>query len=374
MVKSGIVFAQDIIEIENDEILPYLYELIEKSAEDKKRLEAFKERQLFWDDSNIIKYFVQVFGYTIVHDDVIYFQSEIQDENIDKIDYIKNGYELKKLPKLIYKNENFIEYKNPVQQQIEREGFKHSISAENDLSFWYPKTTNIGFRTPNTIITDFSKEEVELIKSGKWKSLNEKEILQRIKDVAEKTKTNLNKKMFIRLGNSSNKFNFDSCSIKDVNELYEKLMIIFDDMFFMLEWVENIELVLREYIKTNYQRNTIYNGMPLNTEFRVFYDFDENKILGIFNYWEKNTMLDNLRNKEDLITFANTTHEIESDFTRLYPYLKDEAEAKLPNADLKGKWSVDFMYDGKEFVLIDMAHAECSYYYDQVLSRQKILK
>ncbi len=374
MVKSGIVFAQDITEIKNNEILTYLNKLIGKSIEDKKQLEIFKQRQLFCDESNIIKYFVQVLGYTIVYDNVIYFQSEIQDKSIDKIDYIKNGYKLKKLPKLIYKNGKFIEYKNPIQQRIEREGFQHSMSPENDLSFWYPKTVNIGFKTPKTIITDFNNEEVNLIKAMKWQSLDEKKILQRIKNSAENGEIDLNEKMFIRLGNSSNKFNFESCHIKDINELYKKLMIMFGDMFFKLEWVQNIELVLREYIKTNYPRNTIYNGMPLNTEFRVFYDFDENKILGIYNYWEKDTMLDNLHNQEDLIAFANTTHEIESDFTRLYPFLKEEVESKLPSAHLKGKWSVDFMYDGKEFILIDMAHAECSYYYDKVLRKQKILK
>ena len=89
---------------------------------------------------------------------------------------------------------------------------------------------------------------------------------------------------------------------------------------------------------------------------------------------KKDTMLDNLHNNQDLITFANTTHEIECDFNNLSPFLKKEAEYKLPNADLKGKWSVDFLYDGKEFILIDMAHAECSYYYDKVLSKQRTLK
>ena len=199
--------------------------------------------------------------------------------------------------------------------------------------------------------------------------------MKRIRIIAKQSgKLDLSNEMFIRLGNSSNKFNFDSCHINEINELYQKLMIMFDDMYFKLEWQQSIELVLREYIKTNYQRNRIYNGMPLNTEFRVFYDFDKNRILGIFNYWEKDTMLDNLHNNQDLITFANTTHEIECDFNNLSPFLKKEAEYKLPNADLKGKWSVDFLYDGKEFILIDMAHAECSYYYDKVLSKQRTLK
>ena len=151
--------------------------------------------------------------------------------------------------------------------------------------------------------------------------------------------------IIIRLGISSNKFNFDSCYINTIDELYQKLMIIFEDMHFKLEWEQNIELVLREYIKTNYQRNKIYNGMPLNTEFRVFYDFEKKEVLGIFNYWDKNTMLDNLYNK-DLITFANTTHKIESDFDNLYPILLEEVKYKIPTTDLNGKWSIDFLYDG----------------------------
>lgn len=375
MVKSGIINENRIIELENNELIPYLYNLLDESSENKSAFEIYKQKQLFWSDLNVIDYFVEVLGYIIIHNKIVYFQSEIKNELIDKINYIKNGFQLKKLPKKIYKNGKFIKYLNPIQQEFERIGFKHSISPENDLSFWYPRTANIDFKTPSTIITSFTDEETNLIKRGKWNELSEMDLLERVKIVAVQSKTlDLNKEMFIRLGNSSNKFNFDTCHIKTIDELYQKLMIMFGDMCFKLEWQQNIELVLREYIKTNYQRSTIYNGMPLNTEFRVFYDFDENKVLGIFNYWEKDTMLDNLYNKQDLITFANTIHEIESDFNNLYPSLKEETEYKLPNADLKGKWSVDFLYDGKEFVLIDMAHAECSYYYDKVLSKQLILK
>lgn len=372
MLKSGIINKSEIIQLENNDIIDYLYNLIDKDRENQKTFEIYKQKQLLWCDENIIDYFVQFLGYIIIYDKTIYFQSELKNEAIDKIDYIKNGFKLEKLQKMIYENGKFIKYLDPIQQKIEKEGFEHSISPENELSFWYPKTANIGFKTPSTIITSFTDEETNLIKSGKWNNLSEKEILERIRLVAKQNKIiNLNKKMFIRLGTSSNKFNFNSCHINGIGELYQKLIITFNDMYFKLEWQKNIELVLREYIKTNYQRNTIYNGMPLNTEFRVFYDFDENRILGIFNYWEKNTMLDNLHNEQDLISFANTTHEIENHFNELYPFLKDEVEVKLPNANLKGKWSVDFLYDGKDFVLIDMAHAECSYYYDKVLRKQR---
>lgn len=58
----------------------------------------------------------------------------------------------------------------------------------------------------------------------------------------------------------------------------------------------------------------------------------------------------------------------------IIPYLEDEAKKKLPSANLQGKWSIDFMYDGSNFVLIDMGRAECSYYYDKVVAKQLALQ
>lgn len=372
MIKSGIINENITIQLENSELISYLYKLVDELCDDN--FDMYKKSQLFWYDSCVIDYFVKVLGYVIVYDKVVYFQSDLDKYLFDKIEYIKNGFQLKKLSKMIYENGKFIKYLNPFQKEIEFIGFEHSISLENELSFWYPKTENIGFKTPATIITDFTSDEINLIKTGKWNEISEKDLLERIRNVSKQSKIDLDSELFIRLGNSSNKFNFDSCHINSVAELYKKLMTIFNDMYFKLEWQQNIELVLREYIKTSYHRDKIYNGMPLNTELRVFYDFDKKRILGIFNYWEKDTMLDNLHNNQDLITFANTTDEIENDFNKLFPVLMEEVEYKLPSADLKGKWSVDFLYDGNEFVLIDMAHAECSYYYDKVLSKQRILK
>ena len=53
--------------------------------------------------------------------------------------------------------------------------------------------------------------------------------------------------------------------------------------------------------------------------------------------------------------------------------LKVECE-KLKKANLSDIWSVDFMWTGEEFVLIDMALAECSSYWEkyQHLSPQGI--
>lgn len=368
IIKCGIVNESEIIEMEDGKLIPYLYELLNKQPELEETFKIYKTTTILFKEETIIECFVKVLGYTIIYNGIVYYQEGVKTVIIDKIAYVKRGFKLKKLPKMILKKGRFVKYLNPIQQYIERIGFEHSRSYENDLSFWYPKTSNIGFRTPNTTIINFTAEEVQLIKRGRWSELNQKKILERIRN--KNNTINLDEELFVRLGNSSNKFNFDSCHIKGIQELFSKLMIMLDDMYFKLEWQQNVKLVLREYINTNYIRAKIYNGMPLNTEFRVFYDFDSNTFLGIFNYWDKDTMLDNLHNEQDLITFANATNEIERQFNDLYPLLKEEVEYKLPKADLKGKWSIDFLYDGEDFVLIDMAHAECSYYYDKVLIKE----
>jgi|GEM_PF-2255780 len=372
MSKSKIISDNISLEIDDDKLIPYLYEIINKDFENSKMFETYKNSQLFWIDSSIIEYFVKVFDYVIIHDQNVYFNSELKSNIIDKVYYILNDFQMNKLSKIVFNNGRFSNYKDDITKEIDIIGFNHSTDFENDLSFWYPKTSNIGFKTPETIIINLTKEEVNLIKMGKWNCLSEKDLLKRIKLIAsENIKFDLNNKIFIRLGKSSNKFNFDSCLLNNISELFLKLQTIFEDMYFKLEWEEKINLVLREYINTNYKRNKIYNGMPLNSEFRIFYDFDTKQILEVFNYWEKNTMLDNLHNRSDLFTFANTIKEIEEDYEVLVSSLIKEANYKLPNTSLKGKWSVDFMYDGENFILIDMAHAECSYYYDKVLIKQR---
>lgn len=371
MIKAGIIRENEVIEVDNDKLLSYLQELVESSPEYKENFLTFRE----WIAAEfpIIEFFVRVCGYTIIYNETVYYQSEKDKIGLDKVEYVKFGYKLNKSLKMVLKDGRYIRYINPIQQTIERIGFEHSESPENELSFWYPKTSNIGFRTPKTIITKFSDEEVNLIGRRKLKDLNIQGHLERLKRAANEVEgLDLNGELFVRLGCSSNKFNFETCHIRNIDELSQKLLPMLGDMYFRLEWQKDIELVLREFIRANYQRSTIYNGMPLNTEFRIFYDFDSKRILGIFNYWDRDTMLDNLYKEQDLVTFANTTHEIESDFKRLSPQLEEEAKAKLPSANLKGRWSIDFLWDGKNFILIDMAHAECSYYYEKILSRELI--
>ncbi len=368
MLYSGIIKEGEKIELGDKEIIKYIKNYIESYPEVKINYERFIKGQMVVSDYNLYEFVVRVLGWIIIDKATIHYPDNAKD--FDKLEYLLSGCKLKKLQRFVLKGERFIPYVSPVEQEIRKIGFSHANSPENELSFWYPKTANIGFKTPDTLITPLTDDEFGIIKSANFKDFNHLELLKRIREIAASQNFDLNRDLFLRFGCSSNKFNFDACHIPDLEFLPDKLSAYFENIFEKLEWKESAEIVLREFIKTDYYRRQIYNGMPLNTEFRVFFDFDTNEILGIYNYWDKETMLDNLHKQDDCMAFAHTTPLLEKDFNRLAPYLEDEAKKKLPNADMQGKWSIDFMYDGSRFVLIDMAHAECSYYYEKVVEKQ----
>lgn len=372
MLKSGIINGKEVIEVEDSEILPFLKNLLNQSEEDQTNFKIYNEWVFMDPELKLIGYYVDMKGFVIVHEKTVHYREDLEEGIIDKIDYVQNGYTLEKKQKKEIKNNRVFHYVNPIAAEIERIGFRHSESPENDLSFWYPRTKDTGFYCPETVIIPFTDEEANYIRREQLSKLDEDNIKSRIIEAAKEVpKLDLSQKMFLRLGDFSNKFNFETCCLNSIDELFVKLKKFLYETYYRLEWQNYITLALREFITAKYDRACIYNGMPLNTEFRVFYDFDTKSVLGIYNYWDRNTMLDNLRNEEDLLTFANTTKEIESDFTRLSDKLSSDVTELMPTADLHGRWSIDFMYDGEKFILIDMAHAECSYYYEKVLERER---
>lgn len=367
IIQSGIIIDSLIIKLDNNKILPYLGKLTHY-PEAHNLFTQYKNHQLIKNDQTIINFFVQVKNYIVIKDTTVYYSSKLQPNLLDKLYYVNHGYRLKML-RYIETINNKLAFNPPVElQEQENIAAIHSRSKENELSYWFEKTCNLGFRVPKTAILFFSNKEIQLIKSYEWAKLSKEEITKRAINVLNNSNLNIHDDMFMRLGIASNKFNFESCIVHGIDDLYSKLMQLLSEMIFRIEYNDHVELVLREYIKPSYSRPCIYNGMPLNTEFRVFYDFDLSKVLGICNYWDQDTMLDNLHNSFDLLNFAKVCEEINKDFNTLKPRLYDEC-SKLSKCCLNGKWSVDFMYDGNNFILIDMAHAECSYYYDKVLNK-----
>ncbi len=74
-------------------------------------------------------------------------------------------------------------------------------------------------------------------------------------------------------------------------------------------------MVVRERIRHD-ERVTpcIYHGLPLRSEFRVFYDFDLKKVLFTANYWDYDSVYGRLYDATDKIIFDHERERLESTF------------------------------------------------------------
>lgn len=262
------------------------------------------------------------------------------------------------------------------------EGYERGKSDVHNLSYWLPKIKDVGFKVPDTIVIPLTFERYKWLCSDDYSDDAILSFTEELKEYLSLCGFNLDRKLFLKTGVYSNKFNFEDCvleGIKDIDAIGTKFLNIFYDSM-LVGAGKNSELVVREYISAKEERPKIYNGMPLNTEFRLFYDFDNKKVLGVFNYWDRATMEDALNmegrpcpekilesKKADYNTFKSIIDVIESEFNELKDDLIESANIKLSKVEgLDGIWSVDFMYIDGDMYLIDMALGHRSYYWSKL--------
>lgn len=236
---------------------------------------------------------------------------------------------------------------------------------ENNMSFWLPKIRDKGFNIPDTVIVDITPEELEWLQSDSYKKEDIEEFSQKLQKRIKETGFNTKRDLFIKTGTFSGKFCFKFCHLSDFKNIGQQFL----DVFYSGMCVgcsSSPEVVVREFIHTASERGTIYEGMKLNTEFRCFYDFEKQCIMGIFNYWDTKTMMDNLWKPEDREAFSKESKTLEKEFEEKKEKLREHILANIGSVDMKGQWSIDFMADGEKFWLIDMAKAAESYYYNLV--------
>lgn len=256
---------------------------------------------------------------------------------------------------------------------------------KNSIGYWLPKIVGIsGFKIPNTKII---KVPLSLLQLGRVFEYNQitPTTFEIINRYCQKVfELDLDKSYFIKNGVYSSKFDFRNAKVtipKEVKELGQYLFYIHQQACQMANLLNNIniygcgttnEWVVREYIESPVKEK-IYMGLPLNTEYRIFVDFDRKTILSSNQYWDKEVM--NKRFKEnrnnhdvhDMITFNIALERLEKTYNENIHKVKDMVQELLNNnIEMKGQWSIDIMQIKNEFYLIDMALAENSYYYDRV--------
>lgn len=269
----------------------------------------------------------------------------------------------------------------------------------NSMGYWFPKICSMNetakvFKIPNTTIMkvpmsvlQLSRLEYSLINPVTKKIVND--FVHRA-FLLEDDKT-----YFVKTGTFSNKFDFRNCKVSgsEVKELGEYLLY---DSYYASQMASPLntpcivgpaitnEWVVREFIEDPEDNPTIYKGLPLRTEFRVFIDFDTKKVLSVVNYWDEKTMLNRFQemrdnhDMHDLITYKANLPRLNARFEKYKGVVKEKTMTLLESDSanrLTGQWSMDVMLSGEDFYIIDMALAEESYYYNTVpLEDRKVSK
>ena len=219
-----------------------------------------------------------------------------------------------------------------------------------------------------TWIFKFTFEEWKTIEAMEEKESREK-ALEILKEKIEGNKEIKRGRLYnIKNGAFSNKFNANDCFSNYYDIPRKFLNIQYAGMCYDADGTS--EMIIREVI--DYDPSvvpTIYNGLPLRPEYRVFVDFDNDNTLYIVNYWDYDYCYSHL-NKTDKIIFDYMRSYLESEFennkdkvielieNNLIPYNKKNEDR------LTGIWSVDIMKADKDYYLIDMAIGCQSAYYD----------
>lgn len=252
-------------------------------------------------------------------------------------------------------------------EQLTENYFKDQEECPNRIGNWLnkfsptdkihiPRTSIV--KVPRIVVNAFFMEnkekDIEIIK--KW---IENSFIPTLKNDFSNAKT-----LFIKNGCYSGKFFFnDACKLNDfsVDNIMRHILEI-EETSLANDIMGDIEFAIREYIEPS-NNVTIYNGMPLRPEIRVFYDFSEHKYLYYAYYWEYKYMIDNLQG-EDLKTFKEY-------YPKLDLLYKDMIKDDLPNIikwlndiNFDGVWSIDFLKERDKVYMIDIAQAFRSAYWD----------
>ena len=180
---------------------------------------------------------------------------------------------------------------------------------------------------------------------------------------------------FLKTGIFSNKFDFRNCRIrgKEIRDAGQYLLYISTEAVMMASPMNQPsvygaattnEWVVREFISDPDSDLTIYHGLPLRTEYRVFIDTDTDRVIGIAPYWDPETMKHRFGHCSDssdpdmihdYITYSANEEKLMKRFCGNADTVRSRVEEILPALDLKGQWSLDVMQSGEDFYLIDMA-------------------
>ena len=265
----------------------------------------------------------------------------------------------------------------------------------NSMGFWLPEIVDAVhsdgfFKIPKTKIIKVPMTLLQLTRCD-YAALT-RTTLDIVDDYCMKVfNLDTSKDYFIKTGTYSSKFDFRNAHVtgeQEVRELGEYLLFIhyqaLSHAHYDLSGLNQPiiygmsttnEWVVREFIPDTEDNLKIYHGLPLRTEYRVFVDFDDDKIIGISPYWKPSVMKERFGNAadsnnpdmiHDYITYTANEEKLMKRYNDNKDVVMSHIRNLLPDVNLSGQWSIDIMQNGDDFYIIDMAIAETSALYDCV--------
>ena len=243
----------------------------------------------------------------------------------------------------------------------------------NNFSFWFPKLNSVkrsGIMIPKSRVIEVPEE---IYKAFFMENKRDKKTIRlwahdAILPVIQQHFSG--KELFVKNGCYSGKFNFNKCchipADATLKEIVEHLCEIQYDSL-MKETSGNLEIVLREWIQPEECTKTIYGGMPLRPEIRLFYDFDTHRPLYWINYWDWDYC-------HDYICCHDDDKPVYEEY---YPFIDEEVKNFMEEhydticnalqevTLMKGIWSVDFLLERNRVWFIVAALGHMSAYWDE---------
>ncbi|PAF27431.1 hypothetical protein CHH61_03280 [Shouchella clausii] len=239
--------------------------------------------------------------------------------------------------------------------------------SENPTSLynWYPAVkralyeSDTELKTPDTKAMRLPIELAQFIRLEYHKtSQADKDLFNRF--IFDQFKLEDDKTYFIKTGTFSSKFQFANAKCSEPREMGEYFQVI-NNFAMEVGAGQTVDLVVREYIEDVENNPTIYNGMPLRTEFRAFVDCEKNELIGVVPYWHPIVMKRALKVglsesiQQDYQTYLRHEDKLTAEYNAHLSHVRKEIECILPNLHLSGQYSIDIMKNGDDFYVIDLA-------------------
>ena len=265
-----------------------------------------------------------------------------------------------------------------------RRCYEEAFSTPNAFHNWYYALEG-AFTTPASYWVPISFNQFAWLYGDDYEEKDIENIGVFLKWKIEKS--GLKYPIFMKTSTFSGKFNFENCIVRQTDtamDIGRKAL----NIAYMGMCGDRMDcgFVLREFIDPDCGLETIYSGMPLHTEFRVFYDFVNRKVIEVFPYWDTATMLGPQMESHyaqyphDKASFLHAKERLEEAFANNKKAIAAYVEKRLEHwwslpgghrafsiGDVPAIWSLDFLMDTKEKIwLIDAAVGHQSYYWERL--------